>query len=166
MLGMTESLKVKHRGGFSLLDMKHFVETRGYEGAGYRNLTFEQLLTYRSPIVPVLQYGNPHFIVVRGLTSGGRVNIADPGFGNRAMSVAIARLARWIYNLVSQATGLGITANIIDCYAAIIRLSMFARPANLQGMRSNMCISSPPRRSRVSSRNFCLGVLNCVLPTG
>jgi uncharacterized protein len=88
MLGMTESLKVKHRGGFSLLDMKHFVETRGYEGAGYRNLTFEQLLTYRSPIVPVLQYGNPHFIVVRGLTSGGRVNIADPGLGNRAMSIA------------------------------------------------------------------------------
>jgi predicted double-glycine peptidase len=36
----------------------------------------------------VLQYGNPHFIVVRGLTSGGRVNIADPGLGNRAMSIA------------------------------------------------------------------------------
>jgi uncharacterized protein len=88
MLGMTEPLKVKHRGGFSLLDMKHFVETRGYEGAGYRSLTFEQLVTYRSPIVPVLQYGNPHFIVVRGLTSSGRVDIADPGFGNRAMSVA------------------------------------------------------------------------------
>jgi hypothetical protein len=26
--------------------------------------------------------------VVRGLTSGGRVDIADPGFGNRTMSVA------------------------------------------------------------------------------
>ena len=39
-------------------------------------------------IVPILQYGNPHFIVVRGLDSYGRVNIADPGFGNRTMSVA------------------------------------------------------------------------------
>ena len=29
---------------------------------------------------------------------------------------------RKIYNLLSMATGLGITANIIDCYAAIIRL--------------------------------------------
>ena len=30
--------------------------------------------------------------------------------------------ARKIYNLASMATGLGITANIIDCYAALIRL--------------------------------------------
>ena len=88
MLRMTEPIKVKHQGGFSLLDMKHFVETRGLTGTGYRDLTFEQLITYNSPIVPVLQYGNPHFIVVRGLTSSGRVDIADPGFGNRAMSVA------------------------------------------------------------------------------
>jgi hypothetical protein len=29
MLRMMEPLKVKHRGGFSLLDMKHFVEMRG-----------------------------------------------------------------------------------------------------------------------------------------
>ena len=29
---------------------------------------------------------------------------------------------RWVYNLASMATGLGITRNIVDCYAAIIRL--------------------------------------------
>jgi predicted double-glycine peptidase len=84
---MTEPIKVKHRGGFSLLDMKHFVETRGLKGTGYRGMNFEQLLALHSPIVPVLQYGNPHFIVVRGLDGYGRVNIADPGFGNRTMSV-------------------------------------------------------------------------------
>jgi len=87
MLRMTEPIKVKHRGGFSLLDMKHFVETRGLKGTGYRGMTFEQLLSFQSPIVPILQYGNPHFIVVRGLNSDGRVDIADPGFGNRTMSV-------------------------------------------------------------------------------
>jgi uncharacterized protein len=87
MLRMTEPLKVKHRGGFSLLDMKHFVETRGLKGTGYKGMTMEQLLALHSPIVPVLQYGNPHFIVVRGLTSSGRVDIADPGFGNRTMSI-------------------------------------------------------------------------------
>src|SRR5262249_17487813 len=32
------------------------------------------------------------------------------------------RLGRGLYNLVSQATGLGLTANNIDCYAALIRL--------------------------------------------
>ena len=31
-------------------------------------------------------------------------------------------LGRWFYNLASQATGLGLTANIIDCYAAVIRM--------------------------------------------
>jgi uncharacterized protein len=87
MLRMTEPIKVKHRGGFSLLDMKHFVETRRLKGTGYRGMNFEQLLAFQSPIVPVLQYGNPHFIVVRGLNSAGRVDIADPGFGNRTMSV-------------------------------------------------------------------------------
>jgi hypothetical protein len=32
------------------------------------------------------------------------------------------KVGRWMYNTISQATGLGITANIIDCYAALIRL--------------------------------------------
>ena len=35
---------------------------------------------------------------------------------------ADARLYRWLHNVASQATGLGITTNIIDCYAAIIRM--------------------------------------------
>src|SRR5467141_4047006 len=34
----------------------------------------------------------------------------------------MGRRARWVYNKISQATGLGITANIVDCYAALIRL--------------------------------------------
>jgi predicted double-glycine peptidase len=87
MLRMTEPLKVKHQGGFSLLDMKHFVETRGLKGTGFRKMTLQQLLALPTPIVPILQYGNPHFIVVRGLDSDGRMNLADPGFGNRTMSV-------------------------------------------------------------------------------
>jgi hypothetical protein len=87
MLKMTEPLKVKYRGGFSLLDMKHFAELRGYRGEGYRKLTLDGLLQLNSPVVPIVQYGNPHFVVVRGLDSRGRVNIADPGFGNRTMSV-------------------------------------------------------------------------------
>jgi predicted double-glycine peptidase len=87
MLRMTEPLKVKYRGGFSLLDMKHFAELRGYKGEGYRKLTLDGLLKLNSPIVPIVQYGNPHFVVVRGLDGRGRISIADPGFGNRTMSV-------------------------------------------------------------------------------
>ena len=87
MLKMTEPLKVKYRGGFSLLDMKHFAELRGYQGEGYRDLTLDDLLQLKDPIVPVVQHGYPHFVVVRGLDRRGRIKLADPGFGNRTMSV-------------------------------------------------------------------------------
>src|SRR5262245_31106362 len=86
MLRSTDPIKVKVRGGFSLLDMKRFVETRGFKGTGYRELSFNELLTLPSPIVPIDFYGNEHFVVVRGLNPTGQVDIADPGFGNTSMS--------------------------------------------------------------------------------
>jgi uncharacterized protein (DUF2235 family) len=46
----------------------------------------------------------------------------DPGLGTRSTGDVLTSLGRTIYNYVSQATGLGITRNIIDCYAAIIEL--------------------------------------------
>jgi uncharacterized protein (DUF2235 family) len=47
----------------------------------------------------------------------------DPGLGSQADGGHLAgRFFRWIYNTISQATGFGITANIVDCYAALIRL--------------------------------------------
>lgn len=46
----------------------------------------------------------------------------DPGLGTLPGGIdSLAALARSIYNLASQATGMGITRNIIDCYAEIIR---------------------------------------------
>jgi hypothetical protein len=52
-----------------------------------------------------------------------QVAFYDPGLGSPADGSKITiRWARKIYNLASMATGLGITANIIDCYAALIRL--------------------------------------------
>jgi predicted double-glycine peptidase len=87
MLRSTDPIKVKVRGGFSLLDMKRFVETRGLKGAAYKGLSMEDLLTLNSPIVPIDFHGNPHFVVVRGLNTAGEVHLADPAFGNHAMSV-------------------------------------------------------------------------------
>jgi hypothetical protein len=46
----------------------------------------------------------------------------DPGLGTRSAGGLFTSLGRMIYNYVSQATGLGITHNIIDCYTAIIQL--------------------------------------------
>jgi len=87
MLHSTDPIKVKVRGGFSLLDMKHFVESRGFKGAAFKGLTFEQLLALQNPIVPIDFYGNAHFVVVRGLNDAGRVHLADPAFGNHSVSV-------------------------------------------------------------------------------
>jgi hypothetical protein len=52
-----------------------------------------------------------------------QVAFYDPGLGSAADGSRFKiGWMRWIYNLLSMATGLGITNNIIDCYAAIIRL--------------------------------------------
>lgn len=46
----------------------------------------------------------------------------DPGLGTRSTGSVLTSFVRTIYNYVSQATGLGITHNIIDCYTAVIQL--------------------------------------------
>jgi uncharacterized protein (DUF2235 family) len=48
----------------------------------------------------------------------------DPGLGSQPESGVFGaeRAYRWLHNLVSQATGLGITMNIVDCYAAILQM--------------------------------------------
>ena len=47
----------------------------------------------------------------------------DPGLGTLPAGIdSPAALARSVYNVASQATGMGITRNIVDCHAALIRL--------------------------------------------
>ena len=87
MLRRTNPLRVRVRGGFSLLDMKRFAENRGYSAAGFRDLSLHELLEMQSPIVPIAEHGNPHFVVVRGLKEDGALDIADPAFGNRKISI-------------------------------------------------------------------------------
>lgn len=86
MLRRTDPLRVRVRGGFSLLDMKRYAESRGYRAEGFRDLSFDQLIAMKPAIVPIEEHGNPHFVVIRG-ARGGDVDIADPAFGNRRMSV-------------------------------------------------------------------------------
>lgn len=48
----------------------------------------------------------------------------DAGLGSQPPEGALflTRAYRWLHNVASQATGLGITTNIVDCYSAIIRM--------------------------------------------
>lgn len=77
---------VRLRQGFSLLDLKRFVDALGYEGIGLGQLAFPDLLERAPIIVPVNLQGYPHFVVFRGATSD-TVLLADPAFGNVTMSI-------------------------------------------------------------------------------
>jgi predicted double-glycine peptidase len=76
---------VRLRRGFSLLDMKRYVDGLGFEGAGLGQLAFSDLLDLAPIIVPVNLQGFPHFVVFRGATRQ-TVLLADPAFGNVTMS--------------------------------------------------------------------------------
>lgn len=86
MLKRTDAATVKKQGGFSLLDMKRFVEDRGYTGRGYKHLSFDDLKAFQAPIIPIDHYGFNHYVVFNGVKDG-EVFLADPAFGNRKMSL-------------------------------------------------------------------------------
>lgn len=77
---------VSIRQGFSLLDLKRFVEARGYKGIGYGNMSLEDLISNAPAIVPVNTHGYNHFVVFRGRVNN-RILLADPAWGNRSMPV-------------------------------------------------------------------------------
>lgn len=77
---------VQARYGFSLLDLKRYVDRRGYEGIGYGQLTLQDLIARVPIMVPVNFNGYNHFVVFRGMR-GDRVLMADPAWGNRTMRV-------------------------------------------------------------------------------
>ena len=91
MLRHTDPLRVKFRGGFSLLDAKRYAADKGFAGDGYQQMTLDDLAERAPMIVPVTAWGYDHFVVVRRV-SDAEVDIGDPGFGNYRMSRA--RFAR------------------------------------------------------------------------
>lgn len=78
---------VRARQGFSLLDLKRFVDARGYDGVGLAQLTMQDLLDLAPIILSVYTRGFPHFLVFRGIVRD-RVLLADPAFGNVTMPVS------------------------------------------------------------------------------
>lgn len=90
MLEKSDAATIKAQGGFSLLDMKQFVEQRGYEGRAFKDLSFNDLKVFHAPIVPINAHGYNHYVVFNGV-QGDDVLLADPAFGNRKM-----RLKRFI----------------------------------------------------------------------
>jgi uncharacterized protein len=83
---LADPTRVQKGGGFSLLDLQRYVDQRGYEGIGYGQLTFQNLIEFAPLIVPISSNGYDHFVVFRGVW-GNRVLLADPAWGNRTMPV-------------------------------------------------------------------------------
>lgn len=77
---------VRVQEGFSLLDLKKYVDGRGYTGIGYGKLDLDHLIDQAPIIVPVRANGYNHFVVFRGVR-GNRVLVADPAWGNRTLTV-------------------------------------------------------------------------------
>jgi predicted double-glycine peptidase len=74
------------REGFSLLDIKSYLEAHQFKADGFE-LPLGKLLESRLPaLVLIAEKGYHHFVVVKGLRDG-RILIGDPSNGTRAMSV-------------------------------------------------------------------------------
>jgi predicted double-glycine peptidase len=87
LLRRVKPQKVRSRGGFSLLDLKRFAQSRRFKAEGYAEMTIDDLRQLdRAAIVPTRQKGFNHFVVFRGII-GDRVALADPAFGNLTMPV-------------------------------------------------------------------------------
>ena len=90
LMGREEYIKnpmiVNIRQGFSLLDLKRYVDRRGYQGSGYGKLTLNDLVKKAPILVPINTFGYNHFVIFRGIR-GNRVLLADPAWGNRTMLV-------------------------------------------------------------------------------
>ncbi|NAW33712.1 C39 family peptidase [Halomonas alimentaria] len=84
MLEVADPQVVMERG-FSLLDLKNYVQTLGYRGRGYE-VPAETLDEVSIPVIVLLDLdGYKHFVVMKK-ASGDRVYVGDPALGNRIMT--------------------------------------------------------------------------------
>jgi len=73
--------------GFSLLDIKSYLASRGFQADGYK-MTFDQLVKINRPAIAVVTARTyRHFVVVKGARNG-KVLIGDPAGGLRTYSNA------------------------------------------------------------------------------
>lgn len=86
MLKVADPDTVRQKG-FSLLDMKTYAQSVGFNAEGYR-IDYPALAQLGIPVIVLIDVrGYKHFVVVRRIF-GDQVAIGDPALGNRTMSRA------------------------------------------------------------------------------
>ncbi|WP_445773392.1 C39 family peptidase [Shewanella sp.] len=88
LLGMLEhaDLSLVKEQGFSLLNMKRYLQSQGLRGRGYKVGEAEMSLLKIPAIVLLNDGGYSHFVVFRRHDDG-EVYLGDPALGNRIMSM-------------------------------------------------------------------------------
>ncbi|MEO8364857.1 MAG: C39 family peptidase [Pseudoxanthomonas sp.] len=83
MYSVGDQAKIR-KEGFSLLDMRRYLQSKGFEADGFE-LPLDKLAEEGVPAIVLLNdRGYRHFVVVKGLRNG-RVLLGDPARGTRAM---------------------------------------------------------------------------------
>nr|WP_086937792.1 C39 family peptidase [Thaumasiovibrio occultus] len=100
--------------GFSLLDMKNYLQHRGYDADGFR-LPLEKVNEIGVPAVTLVNFdGYMHFVVVKGMT-GDQVILGDPSRGTILMPIdTFATLYQGIVLLVKNHADRGKASFIRD----------------------------------------------------
>jgi uncharacterized protein len=84
MYAVGDQAQIRNRG-FSMLDMKKYLDSIGLQGIGYR-VDANQLYGLRVPVIVLLNIGGyEHFVVLRKATPEG-IWLADPSLGNRVIN--------------------------------------------------------------------------------
>ena len=79
-----DQVKIR-KEGFSMLDMKRFLEARGYKADGYRT-SLDKLANVGVPAIVLIRDGRyNHFVVIKGVRDG-KVAFGDPAQGARVMA--------------------------------------------------------------------------------
>jgi uncharacterized protein len=110
LLGVSDPEEVSKRG-FSLLDIKHYVQRLGLRGRGYR-VTVDRLQTLRVPTIVLMNVkGFSHFVVLKQVHKD-TVEIADPMLGNRSLALKDF-LAGWPSRALFVVIGSGFDRNTV-----------------------------------------------------
>lgn len=110
LLGVSDPAQVSRRG-FSLLDIKHYVERLGFRGRGYR-VSVERLRTVRVPTIVLMNVkGFSHFVVLKQVRKD-IVEIADPMLGNRQLPLKTF-LDEWPSRVLFVVIGSGFDRNTV-----------------------------------------------------
>ncbi|THD10342.1 C39 family peptidase [Metallibacterium scheffleri] len=110
MLAKADPGKVEKQG-FSLLDIKQYVEGLGMRGRGYK-VSEPRLRSLRVPGIVLLDTkGYKHFVVLKRI-AGDRVYLADPALGNKTLAFNDF-MAAWPSKAVFVVIGSGFNRNSV-----------------------------------------------------